>query len=91
MWAAPPFATVAVFVCYQLVGHPMNEKSLPALFTALMLFNNLRFPRALAPPTLARPTTPSSEASSEAHVGPHRLLVGPSLSPCLSERTRAGQ
>ena len=27
----------------------MNEKSLPALFTALMLFNNLRFPLMIFP------------------------------------------
>ena len=49
MWAAPPFATVAVFICYQLVGHEMNQSSLPALFTALMLFNNLRFPLMIFP------------------------------------------
>lgn len=49
MWAAPPFATVAVFVLYNGVGHPMNETSLPVLFTSLMLFNNLRFPLMMFP------------------------------------------
>ena len=33
----------------QLVGHEMNEESLPALFTSLMLFNNLRFPLMIFP------------------------------------------
>ena len=49
MWAAPPFATVAVFVLYGMVGHPMDSTSLPQLFTALMLFNNLRIPLMMFP------------------------------------------
>ena len=49
MWSAPPFATVAVFVAYTSVGHEMNEAALPRVFTALMLFNNLRFPLMMLP------------------------------------------
>jgi ABC-type multidrug transport system fused ATPase/permease subunit len=49
MWSAPAFATVAVFVSFNLVGHPMDKTSLPQVFTALLLFNNLKIPLIVLP------------------------------------------
>ena len=54
LWAAPAFAVVATFSTYVYVGHTLDEDSLPVIFTAMMLFNNLRFPLMMYPMVLTQ-------------------------------------
>ena len=54
LWTAPAFAVVATFSTYVLVGNEMNAESLPTIFTAMMLFNNLRFPLMMYPMMLTQ-------------------------------------
>ena len=54
LWTAPAFAVVATFSTYVFVGHTMDQKSLPIIFTAMMLFNNLRFPLMMYPMVLTQ-------------------------------------
>lgn len=54
LWTAPAFAVVATFSTYVLVGHEMDASSLPVVFTAMMLFNNLRFPLMMYPMMLTQ-------------------------------------
>ena len=54
LWTAPAFAVVATFSTYVLVGHEMDASSLPVVFTAMMLFNSLRFPLMMYPMMLTQ-------------------------------------